>query len=58
MDKLINKLLSAKFLIAIMVSVTLCYLAIAGRVDAKDFVIIAMAIVGAYFGQSIAKKGV
>jgi uncharacterized membrane protein YfcA len=55
-EKIVTKLLSGKFIMTIAVVFTLCYLALTGKVDAKDFMVIATMVAGTYFGQSVAKK--
>jgi hypothetical protein len=56
LEKVISKLLSAKFIIAIMVMVTTCYLVISGKLPSEQFIPLATLIVGFYYGQSVAKK--
>lgn len=51
-EKVLNKLLSAKFLIAIMISVVLCVLALRGVVNSEAFVGIAGGVIGFYFNRS------
>jgi uncharacterized membrane protein YfcA len=55
-EKIVGKLLSGKFLMTIAVTFTICYLALTGKVDAKDFMVLATMVAGTYFGQSVAKK--
>lgn len=55
LEKVINKLMSGKFLMTVAFTVTTCYLAWVGKIEAKDFVMLATMIVSAYFGQSVAK---
>lgn len=55
-EKIVGKLLSGKFLMTVAVTGTLCFLAVTGKVDPKDFVVIATMVAGTYFGQSVAKK--
>jgi len=55
LEKIVSKLLSGKWIMTIAITATLCYLAWVGRIEAKDFLVVATMVVGAYFGQSIAK---
>jgi uncharacterized membrane protein YfcA len=55
-EKIVGKLMSGKFLMTIAVTFTICYLALTGKVDAKDFMVLATMVAGTYFGQSVAKK--
>jgi hypothetical protein len=55
-ERIITKFTSAKFLIAMSVILTTCYLVIVGKLPAEVFFPLASMIVGFYFGQSVAKK--
>lgn len=51
-----SKLLSAKWLISIAMTLVFCYLALAGKITSEQFMAAYMMVVGVYFGQSVAKK--
>ena len=55
-ERIILKITSARWLIAILLSSTLCYLALAGKVDADIFVPIVTLAIGYYFNKDN-KKG-
>ena len=50
-ERIILKITSARWLIAILLSSTLCYLALAGKVDADIFVPIVTLAIGYYFNK-------
>lgn len=55
-ERLVYKATSAKFVIAIMIMATTCYLAIKGVITSAEFTPLATMVVGFYFGQSVAKN--
>jgi hypothetical protein len=55
-ERIVNKFTSAKFLTAMAVILTTCYLAIVGTITSEQFAPLATMIIGFYFGQSVAKK--
>jgi hypothetical protein len=53
---MINRLLSVKFIISILLTLVFCYLSVAKVISGQEFTTIYTLIVGFYFGQSVAKK--
>ena len=50
-ERIILKITSARWLIAILLSLTLCYLALTGKVDSDIFVPIVTLAIGYYFNK-------
>lgn len=53
---LITKLLSIKRVIAFLLTLVFCYMAIVGAVKSTEFITIFSMVIAFYFGQSIAKN--
>ena len=56
-ERIILKITSARWLIAILLSLTLCYLAITDKVDADIFVPIVTLAIGYYFNKNSKEEG-
>lgn len=55
LEKVIAKLMSGKWIMTVAFTATTCYLAWVGKIQADLFLPLTTMIVGAYFGQSVAK---
>lgn len=53
-----EKLLSVKKIMALLLTLVFCILSITNRVSSTEFLSVFTLIVGFYFGQSVAKGGV
>lgn len=56
MKERMSKLLTVKSIVTLVLTLIFGYLAIVGRIDAKDYVQIFLIIIGFYFGTQSAKN--
>lgn len=54
--KELKKLIQVKKIIALLITLTLVYLSLTGKITATEFIPIATMVVGYYFGSSTAKE--
>lgn len=57
MDKL-KSLIEVKKLIALLLTIVFCYLAITGKVEPKDYLTVFLMIIAFYFGQSSTRQAI
>jgi hypothetical protein len=53
---MLNKLLSVKKIIALLLTLVFCYLAVIKNISSTEFLSVFTLIIGYYFGQSTAKE--
>lgn len=51
-------LIEVKKIIALLLTVVFCFLAITGRIEAKDYLTVFLMIVSFYFGQSSTRQAI
>ncbi|MBR2365900.1 MAG: hypothetical protein IKC50_02930 [Oscillospiraceae bacterium] len=57
MKERLNKLLTVKSIVTLMVTAVFAYLAVVGRISGQEFLTIFTVIIGFYFGTQAEKKG-
>jgi len=56
LEKILNRLVTVKSLVTIVLTAVFAYLAICGTIEGKDFLSVFLIIIGFYFGTQNAKK--
>jgi 4-hydroxybenzoate polyprenyltransferase len=54
--KELKRLISVKKIIALLLTLVFCFLAVVGKIESKDFLTIFLMIISFYFGQSTTKE--
>lgn len=57
MDKL-KALIEVKKIIALMLCFVFCYLAVVGKIEAKDFLTVFLMVISFYYGQSTTRAAI
>lgn len=57
MDKL-KALIEVKKLIALLLTIVFCFLAITGKIEAKDYLTVFLMIISFYYGQSTSRQAI
>lgn len=56
--KILSNLLQIKKLIALLLTIVFCYLAVIGKVNSEQFLTVFSLVVAFYFGQSTARQSI